>query len=1464
MKRLRIAIVLFCLIAPLFAQSHGGLTVQVQSAGTPIGTFNTWLPINCSTNLTCTFSGGVVTMTASATGATAWSGITAATNSNAGTFTASGNTWDFHSATLKLISPTTNGDLAGWNGSGQPTDSGILGTSVPTSVVNDTNVTGSISSNALTLGWTGTLAKNRIISSAVFKDQSNAWTTGTQDWSGVTHSLPVVTGAIGSIPATCAVGELYFSTSATAGQNLYYCTATNTFTQQSSGGGSGTVTSVAVSAPLAGGPITTTGTISITGAAGQVLAGATPAFTATPTLGASGTLGSLTFGNATSGTLTLEPVTGAISGTVKIPTGSDTLVNLTGTQTMSGKTLTSPNITTINDGNGNPFLLSSATASAVDSVTVTNAATANPATVQIAGTGSDSNINLELLPKGTGKLELGSTNSTVDGSGNGVFVGVTGTGVVNFGGATHTQPALKGGAASIPATCTQGEEYFATDATAGQNMYYCTSTNTWTQQLNSGAGGANTALSNLSAVAVNASLTPGADASIDLGSLGLRWRNQFLSGSIQWTNGSGTADTGLSRGSAGVVDVGNGTAGDITGSIIAAGLATGSATVPAFNGMTFPAITAPSTPASGTQNVWVDSTDNRLHDEGSAGTVGTTVVANAGGSHEWLASVGTSGVFTATRPALSDLTATISSPLSVSTNTLSCPTCATTTSGGALSATSPVTISSGGLIAISGVSGEQGNGANLQLSTGTVNTNRITKFDSNGNTVNSALLESSSAISDVTSTQAVTYGGGANASANSALGAAILQGANETGAGGASSQGGGALVEGGTNAATNAASQGGGVELLAGASTGATQGLQGLVLWGDVYVTASTSTQWDLACFSAAMTTKNCGASPSSWVGVIETVGSNYNVVVSPPSLVPINASGAVTLGHTVCAGGTAGQITDSAGTATCTSAQGATVGVVAAVAGAWTLPDGTTFTASTTLPLIKMNTAVLGTAPGGSFPLVVSGTVVSGGIPYFSSTTQESSSALLAAHALVVGGGAGTAPATGNGDFTYVTHTLTGGASGLVDFSAITSTAGLKVPVAAGNTATAAGTIDFDSTNNNYHGYVNGADSLFLNSAAALTTNVLPKAVIASGNMLVANSTITDNGTTVTTSEPLFTSYGGTASQASLYATGAPYTAGSATTNFPLVYINDGTGPTTLSTAGTEFGINSPNGFAGNLIDAHINGGGQIFGVDYLGEGYFGAFGAALTNGSSGGWAATEGTAFTGTSTQYGEYNDSTLHCVDIIDQTVNLGCAVGEASIIGANVIPKASGTTSKIAASSITDNVLVTSSEFVNFASNRVFMTADWTCGTGGTVSSCTSATIVGSTGTPLTLTLPLSAQSWHFHCHVIVTDTTATPANNWAMITATNGATNVTASYSGFTAAAVAAGGSTTDTASTTSSITIGGTWTQGATATKMPYDIDAWIEGASASGTVVSLQVIDPTVGDLLTIYRGAYCTVGPF
>lgn len=82
---------------------------------------------------------------------------------------------------------------------------------------------------------------------------------------------------------------------------------------------------VNASAPLA--LSSTTGNLSVTGAAGQLLAGSTPAFTATPTLGVAGTtVGTLSFDNLTSGSVTLQPTTGALgSSTLTIPAITDTI-----------------------------------------------------------------------------------------------------------------------------------------------------------------------------------------------------------------------------------------------------------------------------------------------------------------------------------------------------------------------------------------------------------------------------------------------------------------------------------------------------------------------------------------------------------------------------------------------------------------------------------------------------------------------------------------------------------------------------------------------------------------------------------------------------------------------------------------------------------------------------------------------------------------------------------------------------------------------------------------------------------------------------------------------------------------------------------------------------------------------------------------------------------------------------------
>src|SRR5215831_6341984 len=76
---------------------------------------------------------------------------------------------------------------------------------------------------------------------------------------------------------------------------------------------------------------------------------------------------------------------------------------------------TSPQITTgVNDANGNSMLAFTATGSAVNGFTATNAATGNPAVVSLAATGSSTNVAMNLASKGTGAV--GVNASTVLGT----------------------------------------------------------------------------------------------------------------------------------------------------------------------------------------------------------------------------------------------------------------------------------------------------------------------------------------------------------------------------------------------------------------------------------------------------------------------------------------------------------------------------------------------------------------------------------------------------------------------------------------------------------------------------------------------------------------------------------------------------------------------------------------------------------------------------------------------------------------------------------------------------------------------------------------------------------------------------------------------------------------------------------------------------------------------------------------
>ena len=82
------------------------------------------------------------------------------------------------------------------------------------------------------------------------------------------------------------------------------------------------------------------------------------------------------------------------------------LTTLTGTQTLTNKTLTSPKIgTSILDTNGLQLINLTATSSAVNEITLANMSTgANPT---ITASGDDSNVGLNLISKGTGVLQGG-------------------------------------------------------------------------------------------------------------------------------------------------------------------------------------------------------------------------------------------------------------------------------------------------------------------------------------------------------------------------------------------------------------------------------------------------------------------------------------------------------------------------------------------------------------------------------------------------------------------------------------------------------------------------------------------------------------------------------------------------------------------------------------------------------------------------------------------------------------------------------------------------------------------------------------------------------------------------------------------------------------------------------------------------------------------------------------------------
>ena len=156
-----------------------------------------------------------------------------------------------------------------------------------------------------------------------------------------------------------------------------------------------------------------------------------------------------TLQNATSGAFTValnqvggaSVIFGAADKTTKLVylNGTDAVdlgvVNLTAPQTLTNKTLTTPTLTSpiineIDDSNGNEEIIFTATASAVNELTVANAATGN--NPNITASGSDADVGINFTPKGTGAVTFNGTGKIQAVKEKVTVTAVASTGTINY------------------------------------------------------------------------------------------------------------------------------------------------------------------------------------------------------------------------------------------------------------------------------------------------------------------------------------------------------------------------------------------------------------------------------------------------------------------------------------------------------------------------------------------------------------------------------------------------------------------------------------------------------------------------------------------------------------------------------------------------------------------------------------------------------------------------------------------------------------------------------------------------------------------------------------------------------------------------------------------------------------------------------------------------------------------------
>lgn len=183
-------------------------------------------------------------------------------------------------------------------------------------------------------------------------------------------------------------------------------------------------------------------------------------------------------------------------------------------------------------------------------------------------------------------------------------------------------------------------------------------------------------------------------------------------------------------------------------------------------------------------------------------------------------------------------------------------------------------------------------------------------------------------------------------------------------------------------------------------------------------------------------------------------------------------------------------------------------------------------------------------------------------------------------------------------GAFTGVLSTSQAGAASAPAFS-MTGTPF----VGTGTTSTPLAYLNGGSAPTTWNSTASGGTYIGINAIAGFTGNFID--VRTNGG--VSLFSISSGGAVTASANNQATRFIATVSGASLasyIATGALFTGGTGTTNFPQFFSqHSATAVTTWSAGGTYFGVNTDSGFTGNFLDFHVNGGSSNFSITSAGS---------------------------------------------------------------------------------------------------------------------------------------------------------------------------------------------------------------------------------------------------------------------